>query len=130
MAFCRKCGSELTEGQLFCIKCGEPVDTMNNTTAEAQAAPEAAPAEKAKLNVGMLIWSIINMICCASILGIVALIFTILADNQPLEKANGYMRIAKILNIVATVISVLLIMLSIFVFILEFIFIISSPIYY
>ncbi len=119
MAFCRKCGSELTEGQLFCTKCGEPVEVMNNNNTSE---PAPAPVEKAKLNVGMLVWSIINMLCCGTVVGIVALVFTIMADNQPIEKANGYLKVAKILNIVATALAAVIVVIYIIwiIFVLVF----------
>lgn len=74
-------------------------------------------------NTNMLIWSIVNIIFCNQILGIIALVFTLKAQNP---KTNTEWvqnnKIAKILNIIATslggivIIGVIAYILIVFVF--------------
>lgn len=106
MAFCTNCGSELKGGK-FCTVCGAAVETETFTEEKTytQAQPEAAPQpQKAGLNVKMLVWSIINTVLCCQVLGIVALVLTILAgESTDIDGAKKYIKIAKILNIVGAV---------------------------
>ena len=100
MAFCRNCGTELGEEQKFCVNCGAAVEP--EIKQEDQPAPEAPEApKKMGLNIKMLVWSIVNTVLCCQILGIIALVFTILAgENADLETAKKYLKTAKVLNIV------------------------------
>ncbi len=128
MSFCVNCGKELTEGQLFCPQCG---------TRAADSAPKSEPVvnpvppaeEKAGINAGMLVWSIIN-IFLSTVLGIIALVFTILASNEPIERAQKTLKTAKILNIVATVLGVIGVILSIILVIFVIIIGVADPYYY
>ena len=102
MAFCPYCGNNLEENAKFCSSCGANLN--NNTT------PEAIVFEKAQnkprtLNVGMLVWSIINCLMCCMPLGVVSLIFTILAkDATDDEEEKKKLKVAKSCNIVNNVV--------------------------
>jgi len=79
------------------------------------------PVERAsgKLNVGMLVWSIINLLTCCTPLGIVGLIFTILANSaQTAVEEKSKIKTALILNIVGTVLAVLIIVFYIVIFVI------------
>lgn len=102
MAFCKNCGAELAEDQKFCANCGATVE-------EAPAAEVAEPVildeapKKAGLNVGMLVWSIIGIVCCCTPLSVAALIFTILAANNTPEDAASKISKAKLFNILSII---------------------------
>lgn len=52
----------------------------------------------------LMVWSIVNLICCCLPLGIVGLVFTLTAKNEATPEARDKkMRTAAILNIVGTV---------------------------
>ena len=100
MPFCRNCGSVLV-GEV-CTSCGR-------RETEAQRASGV-------LNVGFLIWSIINMVVfCTMVgmpLGIVALVMTLMAKDARSAKDEAQkLKIALICNLLATAISVGLILL-------------------
>lgn len=97
--FCKNCGTELVEGIDFCKNCGNAV----NKPAE----PEVPEKKKYPLNTGMFVWSLINMILCCQPAGILALVFTLLARYEEKLKADKYIGIAKICNIIGTAIGVL-----------------------
>ena len=101
MAFCPNCGNNLEENAKFCPSCGANLN--NNTTPEPIIfdVPQNKPRS---LNVGMLIWSIINCLMCCMPLGVVSLIFTILAkdaENDETEKKK--LNVAKLCNIINNV---------------------------
>lgn len=97
--FCKHCGAELIEGIDFCKNCGNAVNEI--------AVVEEPAKKKDPLNVGMFVWSLINMILCCQPAGIVALVFTLLARYEEKLKADKYIGIAKICNIIGTAIGVL-----------------------
>ena len=95
MAFCRNCGAEMSDEQLYCLNCGAPM--------QVEPTPPAAP-EKQKLNVGSLVFSIINLVCCCQIMGIISLVMTIMAQNETEEGSKKKLKIALILNIIGVVV--------------------------
>ena len=101
MAFCRNCGTDIGDDR-FCTNCGAPA---------ACEAPKSEPESKPepKLNVKMLVWSIINTVISAvSSLGILAIVFTVLAYDTTCDvKAKKYIKTARILNIVGSALTVL-----------------------
>lgn len=111
MAFCKNCGAELAEDQKFCANCGAVVEEAPaaEPVAEPIAEPVAEPVildeapKKAGLNVGMLVWSIIGIVCCCTPLSVAALIFTILAANNTPEDAASKISKAKLFNILSVV---------------------------
>ncbi len=127
MPFCRKCGAEMTAEQLYCLKCDTPVNPDEEKAEAAPAAaavvPETAPVQeppKNKMKVGLLVWSIINLLCCGTVFGVLGIVFTVLADSKPDEEYNKYNKLSKIFNIIGTV----LMALAVVLYILYFIFII------
>ena len=102
MAFCKNCGAELGDGK-FCVNCGAAVDPEVKQEEQPVTETPAVP-QKMGLNVKMLVWSIVNTVLCCQILGIIALVFTILAgESVDLDTAKKYLKTAKILNIIGIV---------------------------
>ena len=95
--FCANCGKPLEEDAHFCIFCGAPVGGFT---------PKTEPKEeeaRQELHTGYLIWSIINMLVGVRLLGLIGLIFTLAANNTPVTRAKGYLKVAKILNLVSSI---------------------------
>ena len=86
--YCRNCGVELFEGQIFCSNCGNQVGKLFK---------EEKP-KKAGLDVGMLVWSILGMYFCGAF-SIPALVMTILASIGTEEEAKIRLAIARKFNI-------------------------------
>jgi len=114
--FCRKCGNQMADGYKFCPYCGTP--NYEEPKQEAGASEtihtqklydEPVEEEKSPLNVGMLVWSIVNIVLSPSlsVLGIIALILTIISNHAPVKVAASRLKAARILNIIATVCCVL-----------------------
>ena len=115
MIKCKFCGAENPDGTRFCSYCG------GKTAIVIKSAPERPVLQKIKnpLKIGPLIWSIINIVLgifgiltflpfSASILGVIALILVILAqDCQNPKDEKTRIRIAIILNIIASAILVI-----------------------
>ena len=99
MKYCGKCGQEILDEAVICVHCGA-----------SQEEEALKPAKKAgKLNVGMLVWSIINIVFggvgsgLPFAFGAAALVMTILASTAKTEeKVSLFAKLAKIFNIVAT----------------------------
>lgn len=89
MKFCEKCGTQLQDSDAVCSNCG------------AQC---SAPATKVRAtNTTMLVWAIINIALCSKICGIVALVYTLSAQNAETdEEENRKLKNAKTWNIVGT----------------------------
>lgn len=61
----------------------------------------------------LMVWSIVNLICCCLPLGIVGLVFTLTAKSEPSpENRDKKLRTAAILNIVGTVVGFVICILS------------------
>ena len=116
MAFCTNCGKQLDENAKFCLACGTPTaQTENSTTTNTAPVEDAtiAPVEEAVpapakasgvLNMGMLVWAIINLISCCTPLGIAGLILTILAKDAPsAEEEAKKIKTAKTCNLIGTI---------------------------
>ena len=123
MAFCPKCGANVPDGTPQCPQCGvqmnaaqsqQPQQNYNNTAPQGYpyGAPMGTPPS-GQTNTGMLVWSIINIFFC-TILGIVALVFTLNAKNEATaELEQKKLKTAKTLNILATVFGALSIIFTI-----------------
>ena len=145
MAYCRYCGKEINEGQRFCINCGAPASEEkqqnysgyngynayngNNTYNGYSAYNGGMPEQKGKLSVGMLIWSIVNIVVLQQLAaGIIALIFAVLVNGAEPAQAKKYRKVSLILNIVATALGVLSVLLLLFIYFLAFLAAFSGPV--
>ena len=116
MAFCKNCGAQIEEGAKFCPSCGtaqaeqapaEVVTPEVEIPAQEFVAPAMPTIEKASgnLNVAQLIWAIINLIACCTPLGIVSLIFTVIAkDAATAEEEAKKLKTAKTCNLIGTIV--------------------------
>ncbi len=138
MAFCPNCGAEVKEGAAFCPSCGAPVNKAAEPTPAPQPQPQAAPAYTApqpqyqapyqapvqqkasgQTNTGMLVFSIINMLICNFIFGLIALIMTVTAKDKPTaEEEAKALKTAKTLNIVGIVLSAVAVIIGIIVWVI------------
>jgi hypothetical protein len=132
---CPNCGQEIVRPGKFCVECGaalpteqpaqpQPVPQPQPTSRAAFVRADYDPARDGHLpyqnqttpppaqpvprqpNAGMIVFSIVNMVCCGCgisfILGIIALIFAIGATGagKTPEAAQHDLKIAKIINFV------------------------------
>ncbi|MBE6547137.1 MAG: zinc-ribbon domain-containing protein [Ruminococcaceae bacterium] len=98
---CEKCGKPLEANEKFCSECG-----TENLQYEAMTGVRT-------YNTGLMVWSIINLFLC-NILGLIAMMFTMSARNAATPaQATKDLKVAKILNIVATVVGCVVIILSV-----------------
>ena len=105
MKICKNCGVELDDNFVVCPHCG--------VACEMAPAEENTASVSNKLNVGQLVWSIINLVMCCTPLGIASLILTILAKDAEPEKSRSHLKIAKILNLIGTIGGVIVLVLYI-----------------
>ena len=107
MAYCSNCGTKLDENAKFCLACGTPTEQTENTETVAPSFEDTTPAPaKASgvLNVGQLVWSIINLIACCMPLGIAGLLMTIFAKDAPsAEEEAKKLKTAKTCNLIGTI---------------------------
>ena len=122
MSYCPKCGTQISDDSLFCANCGNrivnPQQSANNAQYQAQQnyynnPPQPIDPPSKQLSTGLLVWSIINIIV-NFIFGILGLVFTLLAkDASTGSDEKSYLKTAKILNIVGTVLAVVAVVLTI-----------------
>ena len=107
MAYCSNCGVKLEDNAKFCLSCGTPTEQTENTETVAPSFEDTTPAPaKASgvLNVGQLVWSIINLIACCMPLGIAGLLMTIFAKDAPsAEEEAKKLKTAKTCNLIGTI---------------------------
>ena len=127
MAFCTKCGAQIKEGANVCEFCNTPVEGQQNNQQNTQQqeyqqqqgyqqAPFNSPAQVN--NTGMIVWSIINLILCCLPLGIVGLIFSINAKNQPTyEQAQEHLKKAKTWNLVGTIVGAVVEIIAVIIYV-------------
>ncbi len=114
MIKCKFCGAELPSETRFCSFCGG----KTKSTAKPAPGPINISKQKNPINPWVLAWSIINIGLgtfglatiipfSASILGVIAVVYLILAqDCQEKKLEKSKIRVAIILNIIASVILV------------------------
>jgi hypothetical protein len=88
-----------------------PTAAYAGARTDADAGAPKKPLEELNTS-GMLVWSIITLICCSSgaMFGMIALIFSAIAGVEKsynTDKAKKYLYYAKILNIVALIIGLI-----------------------
>lgn len=113
MPFCRNCGHELDENTKFCPECGTNQEiskdnakaenfTVDTSSIFDDAEPVIPPAS-GKLNVGLLVWSILNIVFCCLPLAIVSLVFTTTAkDAANAQEEAKKLKVARTCNIINT----------------------------
>lgn len=102
MKTCPKCGFSVEDEAAFCQACGADLKNPDAAPAEETPIPIIQPRVR-ELNILQLIWSIINLICCCTPLGVAGLVLTITAKSAVddiTEQKN--LRYAQICNIIAT----------------------------
>ena len=110
MPFCRNCGYELKDTDKHCPACGSEQENVQDATADSFAetvTPIDIPVVKKAsgvLNVGYLIWSILNILFCCMPLAVASLIMTVLAKDAPsAADEEKKLKTAKICNLIATI---------------------------
>jgi uncharacterized membrane protein YvbJ len=113
MPFCRNCGHELDENTKFCPECGTNQEiskdnakaenfTVDTSSIFGDTEPVIPPAS-GKLNVGLLVWSILNIVFCCLPLAIVSLVFTTTAkDAANAQEEAKKLKVARTCNIINT----------------------------
>ena len=82
---------------------------------------QPAPAS-GNLNVGQLVWSILNIIFCCLPLGIFSLVMVIIAKGAAtLEEENSKLKTAKTLNLIGTIVGGIITILYIVLYVVIFI---------
>lgn len=137
--FCQKCGAP-TEQEAGAPKNefqnqAEPVETPVEPVAptynqqpgqapyqqpqyNAQGQAPYQPPQPLPSNTGQIVWSIINIILC-TVLGIIALVFSINAGNAATtEIAVKNLKTAKTLNLIGTIVGALIVVIYIIAFII------------
>ena len=129
---CNKCYGEYEEGAKFCPHCGQRLidpDFTPPTTPEPEIHYESpkydAPpgyrnphpafnAPSGEMNTGLLVWSIINTAACCQLLGIIALVLTVLAKgSSTAEDEQKKLKTARTLNLIGTIGGVLMMLFAI-----------------
>lgn len=115
MGFCPKCGAQ-THGEFYCTVCSSETSEQSrgifyrddeniNINENNSFRPVKLDKPPKKLDFRyLLIFSILNLICCCQPLGLASLIILIINKNRdPVARDSGF-RIVNILNIVGFVI--------------------------
>ena len=110
--YCDNCGMELKDHEKFCSNCGKRVREGVDNSNFSNATQGKNSLEKYGFN-GLLVWSIIELICCSRIFGLIALILLCVqlkpaAERGDFAEADKSKSLIKILLIVGIVSGVLL----------------------
>ncbi len=110
MAYCKKCGAQIDGDAVYCPSCGANQGesfsgmTFNDTGLDRSSG---------KINIGQMIWAIINLVTCCQILGIVSLVLVVLAKDAPSAQDEAKkVRGAMICNLIGTVGGIVVTILS------------------
>ena len=116
MNTCPKCGSVLPNGAQFCPECScdlskypsDPLTQSSYTPTYQSPANTTYSANGTQKNsTGLMVWSIINLVCCCLPLGIVGLVFTLTAKNEPTPEAQEKkLKNAMTCNIIGTIVGI------------------------
>ncbi len=96
MAFCRNCGAELADTQLYCGNCGAPVEVIPEVEKTEPTVVEQP--QNRGIEVKTLVLAIVNFVFFVQALGVVSFIFTLLAANRPDPDAENKLKVARTCN--------------------------------
>ncbi len=134
MIKCKFCGAESPVGTRFCPSCGAKLEETPVVEAVVNNYSSVTPNSPRKRNPvkgGILAWSIVNTVlgmagCCtflpfvSAVLGIIAIVFTVLAqDCQDVKEEKSKIKVAVILNVIASAIVILSMLLLIALLIMD-----------
>lgn len=142
---CDNCGQENTEESKFCNNCGNTLNSQPvivqepQTVNQPEASPETTSAASPEMSTSqtsvmkqeirpsatpMIVFSIINIVCCGSfILGVIALVFALMSNSETnIQEVQRKLRISMILNIIGIVLGVILMIIGIIFFVVVFIY--------
>lgn len=104
MPFCKNCGTQLEENVKFCPECGTAQGTGESTPTPPITEIPVPQKASGVLNVGQLVWAILNLLFCCMPLGIVSLIMAVTAkDAVSPEEEQKKLKTAKTCNLIATI---------------------------
>ncbi|MBO4983610.1 MAG: zinc-ribbon domain-containing protein [Clostridia bacterium] len=111
MAYCKKCGAQIDGDATYCPSCGaNQGESFTGMTFNNDVGLDRASG---KINIGQMIWAIINLVSCCQILGIVSIIMVVLAKDAPsAQEETKKVRCAMICNIIGTVGGIIVTVLS------------------
>lgn len=128
---CANCDQENSEQAKFCNNCGVQFDKQETARQESQVAipptnqvntqaNAVIPQEAHPNSTPMIIFSIINIVCCGSfILGVIALVYALMSANEKdIQEVKNKLRISKTLNIIGIVLGILKVLIFIIFIIL------------
>ena len=88
--YCKNCGMELKDYEKFCPNCGnkigESTEDFNNANPN-NVSQNNTDLQRYGFN-GLLVWSIIELICCSQIFGTIALVLLCVQLKPAVEHGN------------------------------------------
>ena len=103
MPYCPHCGSQVDSSATFCSSCGGKLPETPSTSATER-----------ELNISSLIWAIVTTIFFFLPLGVLAIVFTVLAKDSPTDEEEAKnLRYAKNCNLAGTLIFAVLFVIGI-----------------
>jgi len=119
--FCKHCGAAISDNDSFCSNCQAPLRSNVSSAASVQAHVYNSPEEiKTKINATtLLVLSIVELICCNWIFGLIAVILYCTSLQNEIRNGNleGALKAKKtitILLIVGLVISIATTLFTVF----------------
>lgn len=97
--FCGHCGTALTGDETVCPNCQNPIENSNSEVIQGEShVYNTAEEIKTKINAtSLLVWSIVEMICCNQVCGVVAVVlyFALLENEINAGNLQGAMKVKK-----------------------------------
>ncbi|MHB1483327.1 MAG: CD225/dispanin family protein [Saccharofermentanales bacterium] len=130
---CDNCGQENSEESKFCNNCGsilssqpvkaeEPQTIVQTTASPEMVSPQVTAVKKEvhPSSTSMIVFAVINILCCGSfILGVIALVFALMSNSETdIAEAQRKLRIAKTLNIIGIILGVIKVIIAIIFFVM------------
>lgn len=102
MKNCSHCGTQNSDNDLYCNNCGSLLEN------QSYQRPNNAYQPVYVSNGGQIAFSIIVLLCCCQLFGIIALIFAATAPSQPTQElANQKLKTANTLNILGLIFGII-----------------------